>query len=45
MDGVTNTETDESYTGDDAAIVIAWIYSKLVNAETQRAERIKMVTD
>jgi hypothetical protein len=41
----TNTETGESYTGDDSEIVMDWLYSELLHAMVEPAKRIAMVTD
>jgi hypothetical protein len=42
---VANTQTGESYEGDDADIAIDWIYSELLHAKTEAAERIRLVQD
>jgi hypothetical protein len=42
---VANTQTGESYEGDDADIAIDWIYSELLHAKTEPAERIRLVQD
>lgn len=42
---VSNTKTGEFYEGNDADIAIDWIYSELLHAKTEPAERIRLVQD